>query len=365
MWVIARNFGYTLESSYDESIKLELLQSNSPLAFPSMSCHKQRMKTPLPLRLMQEIGKRFPDVWRKADFMRSMKGSELPEWNGDIFLPQAAWIDIGKEILGKAELDVNDIFFIQLVAAVAAWRPAQDIIRYDRDVYQSLVEMPLDGTLPSQILVHLPSWCIYVDTPDGIEVEGDTWSGFFAMSGYDARHGIHILRILFLKDNFGLLIKDIPLGEWNLRQALEFLRNKAEASLEVIGVKLPVSDSDEYAGVRSALNLLIYLCAYGVSDKEGAGLESAHYPTPQKVKTGWRLFPPDKPRVVILGTAFGEKIRSVSHSDTVHGSHQGPRPHIRRALWHSYWTGPKEERRLVPRWLPPIPVAMVDDDKEP
>lgn len=323
------------------------------------------MKTPLPLRLMQEIGKRFPDVWRKADLMRSMKGSELPEWNGDIFLPQAAWIDIGKEILGKAELDANDIFFVQLVAAVAAWRPAQDIVRYDPDVYQSLVEMPLDGTLPSQILVHLPSWSIYIDTPDEIEADGNNWSGFFAMLGYDARHDIHILRLLFLNDSFGFLIKDIPLGEWNLEQALELLHNKAKTAHHVIAVNMPVSEASGYSGIRQAINLLIYLCSYGLVDKEGAGLESTHYPTPQKVKTGWRLFPPDTPRIVMLGTAFGDKIRSVSHADIVHGSHQGPRPHIRRAHWHSYWTGSKEERRLVPRWLPPIPVAMVDDDKEP
>lgn len=324
------------------------------------------METPLPLRLVQEIGKRYPDVWRKADFMRSMKGSELPEWNGDVFLPQAAWIDIGKEILGKPVLSADDILFIQIVAAAAAWRPAQDIVRYDPDVYQSLVEMPLEGTLPSQILTHLPAWSVYVDTPAGIELHGETWRGFFALPSYDARENIHILRLIFLKDNFGYFIKDIPLGDWNLPQALELLSKKARTVKDVIAVNMPVIDSDDCSGISQAINLLIYLCSYGLIDKEGAGLELAHYPAPQKVKTGWRLFPPNNPRVVTLGTSFGDKIRSAGHTTTVQGTHQGLRPHIRRAHWHSFWTGSRSDpnRKLVPRWLPPIPVAMVDDEDE-
>lgn len=295
-----------------------------------------------------------------------MQGTELPEWNGDIFLPQAIWIDIGKEILGKAELDANDIFFIQLVAAAAAWRPAQDIVRYDPDVYRSLVDMPLDGTLPSQILVHLPSWSVYVDTPDEIEVDDEKWRGFFAMPGYDASHDIHILRLIFMNENLGFWIKDIPLGDWKLQHALELLRNKARTSHNVIPVKLPVADGNDYPGIRKAINLLIYLCSYGLADKEGAGLEAARYPSPQRVKTGWRLFPPDKPHIVTLGKSFGEQIRAACHPTLPQGAHQGPRPHIRRAHWHSYWTGAKEDpkRKLVPRWLPPIPVAMLDEDKK-
>lgn len=36
----------------------------------------------------------------------------------------------------------------------------------------------------------------------------------------------------------------------------------------------------------------------------------------------------------------------------------GPRGHIRRAHWHSFWKGTGEARCLDVRWLPPIPVNL-------
>ncbi|EMO24671.1 hypothetical protein LEP1GSC170_1243 [Leptospira interrogans serovar Bataviae str. HAI135] len=36
-------------------------------------------------------------------------------------------------------------------------------------------------------------------------------------------------------------------------------------------------------------------------------------------------------------------------------------PHIRRAHWHHFWAGSNEERKLILRWLPPIPVNFESD----
>ena len=36
-----------------------------------------------------------------------------------------------------------------------------------------------------------------------------------------------------------------------------------------------------------------------------------------------------------------------------------PRPHWRRAHWHSYWTGPRDGERIARlKWIPPIPVGL-------
>lgn len=38
-------------------------------------------------------------------------------------------------------------------------------------------------------------------------------------------------------------------------------------------------------------------------------------------------------------------------------------PHLRRAHWHRFWTGPRNgERKMVIRWLPPIPVNLDKGD---
>src|SRR5271157_6628010 len=43
------------------------------------------------------------------------------------------------------------------------------------------------------------------------------------------------------------------------------------------------------------------------------------------------------------------------------GTHASPRPHIRRAHWHSFWVGKKDQpdaRSVTLKWLPPIPVNV-------
>jgi hypothetical protein len=41
---------------------------------------------------------------------------------------------------------------------------------------------------------------------------------------------------------------------------------------------------------------------------------------------------------------------------------RGPAPHIRRAHWHTFWTGPRSgaPRKPALKWIPPIPVAFGD-----
>jgi hypothetical protein len=44
-----------------------------------------------------------------------------------------------------------------------------------------------------------------------------------------------------------------------------------------------------------------------------------------------------------------------------------PVPHVRRAHWHSYWTGPRKEpkkRELIVKWMPPVPVGFTLEEVE-
>ena len=121
--------------------------------------------------------------------------------------------------------------------------------------------------------------------------------------------------------------------------------------------------------VQHVLSLVLYLCSESPEWKSQDSPDPApHYAEPKKVKTGWRLFPPDRPRIWTVGEETGIRIRSgLSRGE---GAHTGKRPHIRRAHWHSYWTGRKvwkegetpEPQKLMVKWLPPIPVAMQDEE---
>jgi len=55
------------------------------------------------------------------------------------------------------------------------------------------------------------------------------------------------------------------------------------------------------------------------------------------------------------GFRFGAEIRAYERYMSERKPHQGGtvRPHVRRAHWHHYWTGPRDgERKLVLKWVP-------------
>jgi hypothetical protein len=65
------------------------------------------------------------------------------------------------------------------------------------------------------------------------------------------------------------------------------------------------------------------------------------------------------PQIHEVAFNLGRKIRDYRddvRSETAGGTKS---PHIRRAHWHSFWSGPKAgKRELTVRWLPPIPVKI-------
>ena len=112
--------------------------------------------------------------------------------------------------------------------------------------------------------------------------------------------------------------------------------------------------------VRQVLPLVLYLC----SDR--ADLRKR--PTPQaggtkkRKKRKKRNLPPRRPVVYEaafrLGASYREQHKQASLGGTV-------RPHVRRAHWHTYWTGPRKiasERKRLVKWLPPTIVAGTVED---
>ncbi len=81
-------------------------------------------------------------------------------------------------------------------------------------------------------------------------------------------------------------------------------------------------------------------------------------------KKRMRIFAPDQPSRWDVGYRLGAALRQAlsehEHSEPT-GTHASPRPHIRRAHWHSFWVGKKDQpdaRSVTLKWLPPIPVNV-------
>lgn len=324
----------------------------------------QTMNTPQ--ALLAHTGKTFPELWREVDAARARKGDDLPDWADHVFLPLAAWYAITCNLFDVEVLSDDMVTTMGILACIGAWRPTQDIVRFDPDVYVSLSKTGIDGNLPVDVLKRLPAWCLYIETP-GLIYDERVWEGFFVFLESDANTGHDELRIIFSSQECAYYPCILHIGPWTLQHACKLSNDFSTTLLYERGKKIdgkhPICVD---LGLQTALNCILYVCSYGLNDQEGWGSSgSIAYPRPRRVKSGWRLFPPDQPQLRILGQIYGEQIRqSIKDSEGGARPHASPRPHVRRAHWHGYWTGPHAAtRKFDLRWLPPIPVAMRDEKR--
>ena len=110
---------------------------------------------------------------------------------------------------------------------------------------------------------------------------------------------------------------------------------------------------------------VLYLCSQAAEIKDsGAGKRVPTRPKLQKTKKGMRIFAPDHPSRWEVGYRLGAALRqALSEHEPAEptGTHASPRPHIRRAHWHSFWVGKRDQpdaRSVTLKWLPPIPVNV-------
>jgi hypothetical protein len=124
-----------------------------------------------------------------------------------------------------------------------------------------------------------------------------------------------------------------------------------------VSEELPSIPKEVYEVIQPYLSLVIYLCSQDPEYKEGKGPSRLR---PKRTKKGWRLFPASRRRIWSVGHDTGETIaRAHRQPPRQTGERARPEPHIRRAHWHGFWSGPKDgDRRFEYRWLPPVPVNV-------
>ena len=86
-------------------------------------------------------------------------------------------------------------------------------------------------------------------------------------------------------------------------------------------------------------------------------------PPPGKILgTYSRLYPDAREQV---GAALRQALSAHEPTEST-GTHASPRPHFRRARWHSFWLGKRDQhdaRSVTLKWLPPIPVNVPGVDE--
>lgn len=322
---------------------------------------------------MTSFGRQYPGVWRDVDGYRSVVATDgVPAWPTWCFLPLGLAYEIVSSATGVAQLPPPLAADASRLAALAAWRTTQGVYRFDPAVYDAVRETEVNRGIPHEVLLHLPEWCVYIETP------GLTWArqpmfGAFAQLDIDLDSERRALRLTGDTES-GLWSMPIRLGEGSLADSIDRMIDEAVRYAPQLDINLKLDDAmrDEVSAValradlEPLLSLLLYLCSQAA--EIGDGSRGPSRPSPKRVKSGWRLFPAELPTTWDVGVRMGAALRRAAHAAETHrdGAHAPPRPHVRRAHWHGYWRGPQAgSREFELRWLPPIAVNVENLDQLP
>lgn len=308
-----------------------------------------------PVNHLNAAVKLYPNAWKQVEDMLQDKGKGLPNWPDWCFMPLAGWYAIVSADAGIQHLTPKLVPDVARLGAIGTWRYSQGIYRFDSDLFSALISTELTGDIPVEVLYRLPEFCIYIETP-GLQYVGLSLRGFWCHLESDANTGRAELRLLLDTANM-LLPVPLHLGDWTVLEALQ------RADMETIKhvpalLGKPLQQQERAGQLQPLLSLVLYLCSDEpeVDDQRQPG-EGPHRPNLTKTRNGFRLFPPDRPRIWTVGAETGVRLREFSRSSNIEGGHT-VRPHIRRPHWHGYWTGPKQsERRFSYRWIPAIVVG--------
>jgi hypothetical protein len=349
-----------------------------------------------PVRHLATLNKRYPHAWQQIDKFREARGKQLEDWPHWCFCPLSGAYAIATD--GRNDITPSGVD-VAVIGAMAAWRPSQGIYRFDDTLLAELWATPVDGDIPVEVLERLPEWCCYVplDPPkralfgSPADPAESLLYGFFVHLEHDI--GTHRRELRFLLDtNFTpspLLPIILHSESGNLTDCIHAAFREAKAQAAKHGYEDPVAEKLIDLGLRASglapgrgpstaeelaqyvaplVSLTLYLCSTTaeILGRDGQ-LKPLNRPPLRHTKRGTRMFPPPQASVWEVGFRLGATLRAaapgISGPDRG-GTHATPRPHMRRAHWHAFWTGPKAkpgmentDRKLVLHWLPPVLVA--------
>lgn len=165
---------------------------------------------------------------------------------------------------------------------------------------------------------------------------------------------------------------NIPLGQGSFiraytQQAEETARVIPNARIKEAMEKNPQAFATvtEKLGILQARlgSLLLYLVSDRADISEGLSAERDRVVANER--RGIRNFQAQGIHTWEVGYRIGAQIRDFQENRSGEGVGEGTgtsmRPHVRKAHWHSFWTGPRDkpdQRQIKVHWLPPIPVNV-------
>lgn len=272
----------------------------------------------------------------------------------------------------------------------AAWRATKLQFRFDSHFFDEMMQTPLTGVPPAAVFSKLPVACFFMSwnvsaiasmsettqqalaalaNPVGAFVYCDgktlTIQPAFSRPSYQQRISISLgeqsIEDAVIKDAdrlADLAIKLIDNRSDGLSQA-ELDQARATAAEKHRAYVKPARDF--WTGLMSCV---LYMCS---EEPDVAGFIPCG-PKISKMGKTVRILAPQFESIVSTGARFGSIFRQkmyLTDRGRVEASsleRQAVVPHVRRAHWHTYWTGVKGAQKAILKWIAPVFVNVRDED---
>ena len=345
------------------------------MAFPNAQRETESEDLPAarPNAYAAQMGRQYRRIYRALSRRHAESRQQWPDW---CFTPMPVVRSELAAMVGRRP-DAADIIWqdAPFTAGLAAWRVTRGVYQFHPALLDAVWDSTIDGQLPIDMFRFLPEWCVYIP----VNPPRNGIHGTFAFldddpeDSYWERH-----RLILLVDQGDALV-DV---EIQLKPGADILGSLPMFSgyeLTPLGPQPIFMPADElqYLSplvddvVRPLISLVLFLCTRNDDLVAGDNGDESRPSRPTANLTGrGPVFPtPTEPRRWDVGYRIGAALQRAHRSqESVGPGRPGRapmRPHIRRAHWHRYWIGPRNEpdnRSMLARWIPPIAVAMGDDD---
>ena len=248
-----------------------------------------------------------------------------------------------------------------LLSAIYPWRLSKSIYDFDVNLMDSLKDTPIER-LPTDLLKKLPEWAMYFNYKDSTfhydNVEKEKLvQGFFVHLNYSSDCPGGELRFVI---NYGLNDTHCELTFMGLDLSHEYLDDAIEASHDravLRNIKAGKSTSENNVDglkqfLRPVINMVLYVCS-----EEPDLSKKPIAPSIKNVKGQRRLYPSKKPQNISVGYKIGSILINGRNTNpknsTRNPTHGRKAAHLRRAHWHTYRVGPRNNFKYQLKWLQP------------
>lgn len=339
-----------------------------------------KIKESRPRQVLKDVGRNYPNAWKQVKMFREDKGVNLPNWADWCYIPLAVGVAIGTAGDDSMLMEAfnSSVVSPAVIVAAATWKLSQGVYKFDYDLYESLINQPMDDKLPCETLKRLPEYCVYIETHNA-KIGGSLIDGFLAHLEEDVNDGRMELRFVFLGKDGKNLPFAVHLGDWTLDEGLERMQEESRKQARIHKLGSPLPSLDFTSEITPFLQLVLYLCAENIdiskkplhpskrANRDGTVnpvKATKRWDVGQRIGSTIRKYRNEE----IMKKAEGENVTSDvgPEKDVSTTLKSSPRPHVRRSHWHSFWKGPRDgKRELIVHWIPPIPVGINMDDDSP